>query len=127
MPRLAQAGLERGAVAAWPDTALPLANGFRNAWRAAWHENPELYVVQLLHPSAQNMSPFAGSETLFHRRMVETRDALCAAVEQVLDLPPRVPRPSLPTTGGIYDLPEWRDRIAPRHRQLDQLWRERGV
>jgi hypothetical protein len=46
--------------------------------------SPRSTVLPLLHPSAQNMSPFAGEETIFHRRMLQTRDALRAAPCAVL-------------------------------------------
>ena len=127
MDRLARAGLQRGVVTAWPAALLPMATGFRSAWQDTWHTEPTLHVVQLMHPSAQNMSPFAGEGTVFHRRMVETKAALAAAVEHVFGRTPRVPRPAVPAEGGIYDLPEWRERIAPRHQQVDELWRRRGV
>jgi uracil-DNA glycosylase len=125
--RLSRAGFARGAVAGWPHDLLPLAAGFRAAWRAAWKAEPAPRVALLLHPSAQNMSPFAAPDTAFHRRMLETRDALVAAAVRVLGIAPPVPRPAIPTAGGIYDLREWRDRIAERHQRLDRLWRERGV
>jgi uracil-DNA glycosylase len=127
LQRLARAGFARGVMTDWPNDELPLAADFHSAWRAAWRTDPAPHVVQLLHPSAQNMSPFAAPGTAFHRRMLETRDALVAAVARVLDLQPPVPRPAIPAAGGIYDLPEWRERVAPRHDRLDRLWRERGV
>jgi uracil-DNA glycosylase len=127
LERLARAGLTRGAVVSWPNDVFPLADSFRAAWHAAWRAEPKLHVVPLMHPSAQNMSPFAGIDTAFHSRMLETRAALIAAVVRVLRIEPPVPRPAIPTAGGIYDLPEWRERIAARHDRLDRLWRERGV
>jgi hypothetical protein len=72
------------------------------------------------------MSPFAAVETAFHRRMVETRDALRRAVRQRLNREAPASRPGPPDT-GIYALPEWRERIAPRNAELDRLWREKGI
>jgi hypothetical protein len=83
-------------------------------------------VLPVLHPSAQNMSPFAGTSTLFHTRMVATRDAIVAAARDVLGITPPLPRPPMPDV-GIYALPEWRGRIGERQRRYDELWRERGV
>jgi uracil-DNA glycosylase len=127
MQRLGRAGFSRGTAAPWPQEELPLVPGLRTAWRAAWHDEPAFHVLPLMHPSAQNMSPFAGPETAFYRRMVETRAALIGAAAQVLGIEPPVPRPPIPAAGGIYDLPEWRERIAERHARFDRLWRERGV
>lgn len=126
MARLASAGFERGQAVAWPDAALPMTQEMRAAWVDAWREQPAFHVLPVLHPSAQNMSPFAGVETQFHRRMVRTRDALVAAVGNVLGWTPPAARPE-PQHGGIYDLPEWRSRIGPEHRRYDALWRVRGV
>ncbi|HUF51474.1 MAG TPA: uracil-DNA glycosylase family protein [Longimicrobiales bacterium] len=123
--RLHDAGLARGFVHDWPDT-LPLATGFRAAWRAAWGDEPAIRVLPVLHPSAQNMSPFAGTATLFHTRMLDTRQALVAAARTVLGWAPPAQRPHLPDD-GIYALPEWRGRIAQRQARYDELWRERGV
>ncbi|HEX6135117.1 MAG TPA: uracil-DNA glycosylase family protein [Longimicrobiales bacterium] len=123
--RLAAAGLLRGRLSDWP-AAFPLAEGFRDAWRDAWDEVPRLRLLPLLHPSAQNMSPFARTSTLFHRRMIETRAALGEAITAALLRPLPLPRPA-PPASGIYDLPEWRDRIAERHARYDELWREKGV
>lgn len=124
--RLSRAGLERDVAHPWPD-AIPMDAGFIHAWRSAWDSDPAFRVLPVLHPSAQNMSPFAGIDTLFNARMVQTRDALVKAIREVLHRTPPQPRPGLPADGGIYDLPEWRNRIAPRHRQLEELWRQRGV
>ena len=123
--RLLDAGLTRDSVHTWPES-LPLAAGFRAVWREAWSEEPAVRVLPLLHPSAQNMSPFAGTETLFHTRMVTTRDALVAAARNVLGVSSRAPRPHVPDE-GIYALPEWRSRIAERQARYDALWRERGI
>jgi uracil-DNA glycosylase len=124
--RLAAAGLLRGAAVPWPQAAFPLARPFSRAWRAAWNAPPSFHVLPLLHPSAQNMSPFAGESTLFHQRMLQTRDALQGAVQQVLGWTPPASRPH-PPADGIYALPEWRDRIAAAHHRYDALWRGRGV
>lgn len=124
--RLVAAGIARGRATRWPATALPFAEGFRKQWRCAWHEDPDFFVLQLLHPSAQNMSPFAGTATLFHTRMLQTRDALVSAARDVAGLEPPPVRPGLPRE-GIYALPEWRDRVDERHRRIDDLWRSRGV
>jgi uracil-DNA glycosylase len=123
--RLSAAGLVRGSPSAWPD-AFPLDRGFAGAWRNAWGSEPDFSVLPLLHPSAQNMSPFAGPTTLFHTRMVDTRTALMDAVRVVLRREPPDPRPHFPDT-GIYALPEWRGRVAERHARYDQLWRTRGI
>jgi uracil-DNA glycosylase len=125
--RLGRAGFTRGMAMSWPHEMLPLAHGFRAAWRTAWDQEPTFRVLPLTHPSGQNMSPFAAPGTAFHRRMLETRSALIEAAGQVLGIEPSAPRPAIPGRGGIYDLPEWRDRIAERHERLDRLWRERGV
>jgi uracil-DNA glycosylase len=124
--RLAAAGFRRGAPLDWPDAALPLDSGFLEAWRQAWRETPSLTVLPLLHPSAQNMSPFAGTTTQFHQRMLDTLNALRAAARHVLDaeLPAVRPRPP---SDGIYALPEWISLVAPAHRRYDELWRAHGV
>jgi len=98
---------------------------FAEAWRVAWQEPPPA-VLWLMHPSAQNMSPYAGRETVFHRRMIEARSALQEAVRHHLGWSLPAERPP-PPTAGIYALPEWRERIAPRNAELDRLWREKGV
>lgn len=123
--RIAAAAIERGTVTGWPD-AFPLAQGFRDAWHDAWGEPAAFRLLLLLHPSAQNMSPFAGPATQFHRRMVDTRAALVRAARDVLHT--RIPeeRPRAPAD-GIYALPEWRDRVAERHARYDELWRAKGL
>jgi uracil-DNA glycosylase len=123
--RVSAAGLVRGTPAAWPD-AFPLDDGFGSAWHDVWGGEPGFSVLPLLHPSAQNMSPFAGSTTQFHSRMVETRTALVDAVRTVLGREPPDLRPPPPDT-GIYALPEWRGRVAERHARYDQIWRSKGV
>jgi uracil-DNA glycosylase len=123
---LAAASFARGQAQPWPTAELPPATGFRTAWADAWTDAPLPHVLPVLHPSAQNMSPFAGTTTLFHTRMLETRDAIRAAAAAVLRR--RIPdhRPVLPRT-GIYALPEWRALVGPAHARYDALWRERGV
>jgi uracil-DNA glycosylase len=122
---LERAGIARGVLTPWPAT-IPLASGFRQAWQRAWTEPPALHVLLLTHPSGQNMSPFARADTQFHTRMVAARAQLRAAVARLLAWPLPDVRPPLPRD-GIYALPEWRELIAPRHEQLDALWRERGL
>jgi hypothetical protein len=102
-----------------------LSPSFRASWSAQWPTALPV-LLWLTHPSAQNMSPFAGRNTGFHRRMCEARDSLRDAARSVLgfSLPERRAEP--PAT-GIYALAEWRDRIAPRNAELDRLWREKGV
>jgi uracil-DNA glycosylase len=124
--RLAAAGLRRGCPARWPPDALSFAAAFVAAWRDAWNEEPHFHVLPLMHPSAQNMSPFAGASTVFHLRMLQTRDALHAAVREVLGWNPPTQRPA-PPAAGIYALPEWRELVAPAHARYDDLWRQRGV
>ena len=124
---LKKAGLERGRVSPWPET-FPPDQAFMDAWGDA--DLPR--VLWLTHPSAQNMSPYARVETVFHSRMTEARDALRAAVFDALDRQPPTTRADIPLDGGgrpdsIYDLTEWRDAIGPRHRTLDNLWRAKGV
>lgn len=134
LDRLKKAGLARGNAQEWP-AAFPPDAEFLGAWgaRALPH------ILWLTHPSAQNMSPYARVETAFHARMVEARDALARAVAAVLGrvLPARradVPEGSTAAGGAaptasssIYDLPEWRNAVGPRHATLDRLWRAKGV
>lgn len=122
---LAGAGITRGTAMAWPQ-ALPPAAPFRRAWQEAWDDAPLPSLLQVLHPSAQNMSPFAGRTTVFHRRMLETRDAVRTAVANITGLRPPTVRPALPGS-GIYALPEWRELVAPAHMRYDGLWRKHGV
>jgi uracil-DNA glycosylase len=126
LKRLADAGLLRGLVAEWPAQTLPQAEGFRSTWHDAWGVHPAFRVLPLLHPSAQNMSPFAGEHTVFHRRMIITRDALHAAIRNVFGRSAPRPRPR-PPTQGIYELPEWQNLVAPALQRYDELWRQRGV
>ena len=123
---LKKVGLERGRAASWPD-AFPPDEEFAAA-RAA----PMPAILWLTHPSAQNMSPYARVETVFHSRMIEARDALRAAARAVLGVEPPGTRADVPLDGGgradsVYDLPEWINAIGPRHAALDRLWREKGV
>lgn len=103
--RLEKAGFKRGSVGTWP--GLPL-------------------ILWLTHPSAQNMSPYAGAHTLFHTRMIEARDALRDAVRKQLGWKLPRTRPHPPET-GIYALKEWKELVGPRHAMLDELWRAKGV
>ncbi|HET9440156.1 MAG TPA: uracil-DNA glycosylase family protein [Longimicrobiales bacterium] len=122
--RLEKAGFARNRAWAWPDT-MPPDDLFVRKWQKHWMI-PLPVVLWLTHPSAQNMSPYAGRETVFHKRMLEARAALQNAVVEQLgwELPRKRPRNP---TDGIYALPEWRELIGPRHEKLDELWREKGV
>ncbi len=126
LPKLERAGLTRGTARSWPRTLAPDA-AFDAAWREAWDERSYPRLLWLLHPSAQNMSPYAGEETVFHRRMVETVAQLRTAIRDVLGEIPPDPRPGPPEGGGIYALPEWREAVGPRHAELERLWRDKGV
>lgn len=132
LPRLRAAGLERGSAAPWP-AGFPPDDAFRAAWRDGTDGRPLPHVLWLLHPSAQNMSPYAGTETEFHRRMVETRAALRDAVAAVpggvrgAEGGERGHGPPRHREEGIYALPEWRHAIGPRHGELIRLWREKGI
>lgn len=124
--RLEAAGLERGAVVAWPGPFQP-DEAFLAAWADVRPDRPLPRVLWLLHPSAQNMSPHAGPDTVFHTRMVETLAAVRAAGRELSGAVPEPgERPGTPTD-GVYGLPEWRDAIGPRHAELDALWREKGI
>ncbi|MFP4623294.1 MAG: uracil-DNA glycosylase family protein [Gemmatimonadota bacterium] len=124
LKRLEEAGLERHRARAWP-ADFPPDEAFQRDWAAVRGPEPP-HLLWLLHPSAQNMSPYAGQDTAFHHRMVETLAALRGGVREVLgrELPDR--RPGFPDS-GIYALPEWRDAVGPRHAELDALWRAKGV
>ncbi|MFW6080014.1 MAG: uracil-DNA glycosylase family protein [Gemmatimonadota bacterium] len=125
--RLRRTGIERGRARAWPDEEPP-AERMLSGWREAWRDAPMPHLLWLTHPSAQNMSPYAGLDTGFHTRMRAARDALRAAVEQILGREPPNERPSVPLEGeGVYGLPAWRERVGPRHRELDSLWSAKGV
>ena len=123
--RIAAAGIERGTVSPWPK-GFPLDEGFRAAWCEAWGDQPGFDILPVLHPSAQNMSPFAGAHTQFHLRMRDTRAALIEGIRGVLGSEAPDPRPRPPST-GIYALPEWKERVAERHARYDDLWREKGI
>jgi uracil-DNA glycosylase family 4 len=103
--RLEKAGFRRGEVAEWP--GLPS-------------------ILWLTHPSAQNMSPYARADTLFHTRMLDARAALRQAVSKQLGWKPPAVRAPYPND-GIYALKEWRELVGPRHEQLDALWRAHGI
>jgi uracil-DNA glycosylase len=122
---LESAGLVRGRAAPWAGPAAP-GSGFADRWRKQWREQPLPALLWLLHPSAQNMSPYAAPGTAFHERMVETMAALRQAVARVLGRQPPTRRGD-PPAEGVYALPEWRAAVGPRHSELDRLWRERGV
>lgn len=129
LERLKKAGLERNVAAAWPVAQAP-----DPAFAEAWGPRPLPHVLWLTHPSAQNMSPYARVETAFHTRMLEARDALRAAVAEVLGVTPPAIREDVPLAGAvaaadrsIYDLAEWREAVGARHRTLDRLWRSKGV
>lgn len=134
MARLEAAGFRRGAPRPWPDgddgRVPPVSRGFRDAWERAWDADlPGL--LWLMHPSAQNMSPHAGPETAFHRRMVATRAALIDAA-RALGLggaPRRGARAGTRAGAGrsVYDTVEWTERVGPRHEPLVELWRRKGV
>jgi uracil-DNA glycosylase len=122
--KLEKAGLVRYDASAWPMEVLP-DEEFMAEWRRNWkRELP--WLLWLTHPSAQNMSPYAGTHTVFHTRMIDTRDALQKAVREKLGWKIPRKRPPYPTD-GIYALKEWRELVGPRHQQLDALWREKGV
>lgn len=130
--KLEAAGLERGRAAPWPAGELAADADFLAAWRDINADAPLPHLLWLLHPSAQNMSPYAGAGTVFHARMVETRDALRRAVREVLGRASPDPAtaggaPPPDPEDGIYALPEWREAVGPRHRALRALWCEKGV
>jgi uracil-DNA glycosylase len=120
---LERCGAERDVV--FPLASLAPDSAFRRSWARAWRGDLP-HVLWTTHPSAQNMSPFARTDTLFHTRMLATRAALQHAARTVLGLePPRV-RPHAPSE-GIYALADWRALVAPQHARLDALWRAHGV
>src|SRR5262249_615233 len=85
LPSLAQAtkaGLERNTWHDWPED-VPPDSAFKQAWERAWHQSLPS-ILWLTHPSGQNMSPFAGTDTLFHTRMLDARAALQGAARAVL-------------------------------------------
>lgn len=126
IPSLAQAqraGLVRNQWCEWPEE-LPPDEAFLEHWHDKRAALPAL--LWLTHPSAQNMSPYARIETLFHTRMREARDALQEAARAVLGRAIPQQRPAPPKT-GIYALPEWRELIGPRHEALAALWHSKGI
>lgn len=122
LKRLTDVGLTRGKPTDWPPAFAP-DDDFLDAWSGGGGRASLPQLLWLLHPSAQNMSPYAGVGTVFHGRMVETRDALVGALDAVPDL--RSPRQR--GAGGVYALPEWREAIGPRHAALVGLWHEKGL
>ncbi len=131
--RLKKEGVVRGELTDWPAGEAP-SEAFVSQWRSAWGDAPLPRILWLLHPSAQNMSPYAGSDTVFHRRMTETVAALRGAATAIAGIDPPARRPpragsrdSPSATRSIYQLPEWRELVEPRHRELDELWRAKGV
>lgn len=125
LKRLRAAGLERDRAVPWPEDFTP-DQPFLGEWRRVRPGAPLPHLLWLLHPSAQNMSPFAGTDTAFHARMVDTLRALRRAMVDVLGEEVPDERPG-PPEEGIYALPEWRQAVGPRHAELDRLWREKGV
>lgn len=125
LSRIRRAGLPRNQLEAWPQALLP-AESFGAAWRSSWGAQPLPHLLLITHPSAQNMSPFAGPETRFHTRMLDARAALRHAVAARFGWVIPATRAE-PPADGIYALPEWRELVAPRHARLDRLWRARGV
>lgn len=125
LSKLQAAGLGRGRAAPWPQALLP-DRDFISTWRDFWNDQPLPQLLWLTHPSAQNISPYAGVGTRFHTRMIEARQALIDAVQGVLgrDVPPLRPDPP---ANGVYALPEWVERIGPRHAELARLWQAKGV
>ena len=122
--KLEKAGLARYQVASWPSDVFP-DDAFYTDWKSYWKRDLP-WLLWLTHPSAQNMSPYAGTHTVFHTRMIETRDALRSAVATKLNWKLPNQRAAYPDS-GIYNLKEWRELVGPRHEQLDALWREKGV
>lgn len=128
LPSLAtieRGGWRRGTAIALPRLGPP-AEALRSAWREAWPTDSGPVALWLMHPSAQNMSPYAGVHTAFHQRMVEAKTTLRRCVREVLGWRPEPRRPD-PPGDGIYALPEWRERIGERLATMDRLWRGSGV
>ncbi|HET9439808.1 MAG TPA: uracil-DNA glycosylase family protein [Longimicrobiales bacterium] len=122
--KLEKAGFARHAAIDWPLLTAP-DQAFMREWQQRWSRALPC-VLWLTHPSAQNMSPYAGVHTLFHTRMLEARAALRTAVKEKLGW--KLPRTRAPyPTTGIYALKEWTGLVGPRHEKLDALWREKGV
>ncbi|MGH7460005.1 MAG: uracil-DNA glycosylase family protein [Longimicrobiales bacterium] len=125
LKQLQKLGLERNEAPAWP-VEWPPDGSFLEAWNQASANAPLPHVLWLIHPSAQNMSPYAGRETMFHVRMREAVAALGNAARTVLNW--NIPNHrSEPPAGGIYALSEWRELVAPRHHELSRLWQEKGI
>jgi uracil-DNA glycosylase len=122
--RLEKAGFARDHAIAWPESVAPDAD-FARDWQKNWQRALPC-VLWLTHPSAQNMSPYAGVHTLFHTRMLAARAALRKAVHEKLGWNLPAQRAVYPAT-GIYALKEWVELVGPRHATLDALWREKGV
>lgn len=122
--KLEKAGLVRYHASHWPDDVAP-DDQFAQEWQMRWSRGLP-FILWLTHPSAQNMSAYAGVHTAFHTRMLETRDALREAVKSKLGWTPPNKRAPYPAD-GIYALKEWKELVGPRHKQLDRLWREKGV
>ncbi len=126
LARLRTAGVQRGRAVPWPRSEPP-SDPFLDLWRDAAGEQPLPHLLWLMHPSAQNMNPYAGVNTSFHARMLDARDHLRAAVTEVLGRPVPPERAAEWPEEGVYALPEWTDAVGPRHADLDRLWREKGV
>ncbi|HEX6066114.1 MAG TPA: hypothetical protein VFZ04_17900 [Longimicrobiales bacterium] len=122
--KLEQAGLARHQVSAWPDAVAP-DEAFLATWQQHW-SRPLPLILWLTHPSAQNMSPYAGTHTVFHTRMLAARDALRTAVRDHLGWQLPSERARYPSD-GIYALKEWVELVGPRHEVLDELWRRNGI
>ncbi len=122
---ITRSGLERHTTRR-VDHVIDLAPGFLVEWSRCRPRRPVPVLLWTTHPSAQNMSPFAGETTAFHTRMLEARAAVRAAVREVLGRPLPSGRAPLPDD-VIYALPEWRSGIAPRLHELLDLWADRGV
>jgi uracil-DNA glycosylase family 4 len=126
LARLQAVGLARNRWQHWPGD-LPPDPSFMEEWRTSCSASTPLpALLWLTHPSAQNMSPYARTDTLFYSRMVEARNALRSAAREHLQRVVPAERPHVPHT-GIYALPEWRELVAPRHELLDTLWRSKGI
>jgi uracil-DNA glycosylase len=123
--RLRNAGWSRGLAVPLRSIGPP-ADDLEADWRRAWGTDPDPVALWLTHPSAQNMSPHAGVDTVFHARMVGALDALRSTVRRHLGWTPPTERPGIPGT-GIYALTDWTDRIRSRTAALDRLWREKRV
>jgi uracil-DNA glycosylase len=122
--RLEKAGFARNHAIAWPDATAP-DDAFIAEWQTRW-SRPLPFILWLTHPSAQNMSPYAGTQTVFHTRMLEARAALRAAVSEKLGWKLPRERAAYART-GIYALKEWVELVGPRHEKLDELWRAKGI